>query len=313
MIIGFLVQEFNIRGSGMATYDYAHYNEAILGNKSIIITPKKLTGDTGAFRKFHIRFPIIFYTDLEQSLLENKVDFLYIISYGRKQDSEKYITKACKNIVHCVFDMSEPHGDHYLGVSKTLAAKFGSKNYLHHMISHRPSKTGENLRKELGIRDSDTVFGRYGGRDTFNLPWGVDVIKNTLDKRSDVYFLFMNTPVFLIHPRVIYLEPTTDMDQKNKFIMTCDANIVFETLGHTFGMACGEYGVNNKPSIVYDYNVWNRAHIDILGNDGIYFKSPAELSDILCDWKKKEYKITAYDYYNPKNIMKEFEKFLKMI
>ena len=308
--IGFLIEEFNIRGSGIAIYDYAHYNETLLGNKSILLSPG-YKGDEMAFKKFSIRFPIVFYKDLKESVIENNIDILYMIVYGRKQDSEKYtksLEGVCKTVVHCVFDCSEPHGDVYAAVSKTLAGKFGCNKYVNHMISHYPSKDGSNYRKQLGIPEDAIVFGRYGGMDTFNLRWSFDLIRKIVRERKDVYFLFMNTPVIDNHPQIIYLNPTTDIDEKNKFIMTCDANIVFEVLGHTFGMVCGEFGINNKPSIVYNEDhIWNRAHIDILGDDGIYFKNYDELWNILNNFEKKDYEITCYSYYNPINIMKEFE------
>ena len=80
MIIGFLMEKFNIRGSGVALYDYAHYNETILNNKSIIFSPNN-SGDDIAFKKFYTRFPVILYrNDLKQSLINNKIDLLYVIS-----------------------------------------------------------------------------------------------------------------------------------------------------------------------------------------------------------------------------------------
>jgi hypothetical protein len=312
MIIGFVIESFTIRGSGVAQYDYAHYNEIILKNKSIIFSPG-FKGDELAFRKFAVRFPIVFYNCLKESVETNNIDVLYVISYGRKQDSSKYTNLGkCKTVIHCVFDLSEPHGDVYAAVSKTLALKYNWDKYVNHMISHYPSKTKKNLRDKLAIPESAKVFGRYGGRDTFNLTWSFDVIKQLLEKSDDVYFLFMNTPVFYTHPRIFYFEPTVDIDEKNEFIMTCDAHIVFETLGHTFGLVCGEFGVNNKPSIIYNGDVWNRAHIDIQGENGIYFQTPQELWEILVNFEKKEYNISCYDYYTPENIMEEFKNiFLK--
>ena len=303
------MEEFNIRGSGIAVYDYAHYNEIILKNQSVLISPK-YKGDDLAFKKFGIRFPIIFYNDLKECVVKNKIDIVYMIVYGRKQDSEKYtkpLEGVCKTVVHCVFDLSEPHGDVYAAVSKTLAEKYGRKEYVNHMISHYPSKDGSNYRKWLDIPEDAIVFGRYGGMDTFNLIWAFEVIKKIVRERKDIYFLFMNTPVIDNHPQIIYLPPTTDIDRKNKFIMTCDASIIPETLGHTFGMVCGEFGVNNKPNIVYNGQVWNRAHIDIMGDDGVYFQTPEQLYNILNNFEKKDYKITCYSYYNPINIMKEFK------
>ena len=314
MKLGFLIEEFNIRGSGIAQYDYAHYNEIILKNKSVILSPS-FKGDDLAFKKFSIRFPILFYNDLKECVIENNIDVLYVLSYGTRKFSGDIADKlkgVCKVIIHCVFDLSEPHGDVYAAVSKTLAEKYKRKDYVNHMISHKPSIDNTNFRKELNIPDDAIVFGRYGGMDTFNLGWSFDIIKKIVRERKDIYFIFMNTPVIDNHEQIKYLPPTTDIDRKNKFIMTCDASIIPERLGHTFGMVCGEFGINNKPNIVYNGNVWNRAHIDIMGKEGIYFKTQEELYDILYNFEKKDYKITCYSYYNPINIMKEFEdRFLK--
>jgi hypothetical protein len=313
MLIGFLMEDYNIRGSCIAQYDYAHHNERILGNKSILISPNNFRGDEFAFKKFKNRFPIVFYdgtnNGLKQCLENNNIDYLYVITYGRKQDSEKYVTDGiCKTLIHCVFDMNEPHGYKYVGVSKSLAKKFNSNQYLHHMISHYPSKDGSNLRNELGIPQNAIVFGRYGGKDTFNLDWSKDVIKNIISTRKDIYFIFMNTPEFHQHNQIKYIPATTDIDEKNKFIMTCDAAIVPERMGHTFGMVCGEFSINNKPNIIYNGHVWNTAHIDIQGDEALHFKTPEEFYKVLNTFEKKEYKLKAYDYYNPENIMKEFKE-----
>ena len=40
MKIAFYIGAICVRGTSNATYDYANYNEKILGNKSIIVIPK---------------------------------------------------------------------------------------------------------------------------------------------------------------------------------------------------------------------------------------------------------------------------------
>jgi hypothetical protein len=37
-VVAFLSNKITLRGTEVAIYDYAHYNETLLGNKSIIIT-----------------------------------------------------------------------------------------------------------------------------------------------------------------------------------------------------------------------------------------------------------------------------------
>jgi hypothetical protein len=308
--IAFYIEDFNIRGTSVALYDYANYNERILKNKSYIFTIDNYTGDFSAFKKFHNRFPIIFtkdIDDLDQKTQQNNISFLYTLSYGRKQDSLKYCSINIPVGIHCVFDMSEPHGSKYVGVSKSLANKFQNHNFVNHMISHYPSKNNNDLRSKLNIPKDAIVFGRYGGTDTFNLTWSFDIIKQIVDTFPNFYFIFMNTPFPYKHPQIIHVPSTIDIDEKNEFIKTCNAHIVFETLGHSFGMACAEFSINNIPSIIYNGKVWNTSHIDIQGDEAIYFNQSQQLYDILINFDiNKKYNLNAYNYYNPYNIMHEF-------
>ena len=149
--IAFHTDFFDVRGTCVSLYDYAHYNETILNNKSIILIPRKGLEDGNksdelAIQKFYKRFSInIFpYEDVEHMeliLKSEKCDILYTIKYGK---NDGLISKVAKTVVHCVFDMSEPHGDVYAGVSEQIAKKFGQTNFVPHMIPE-PSKTTENI------------------------------------------------------------------------------------------------------------------------------------------------------------------------
>ena len=57
------------------------------------------------------------------------------------------------------------------------------------------SAVGPDLRLELGIPAGATVFGRHGGSDTFDIPEARAAVLRVAHKRSDVYFLLMNTSV----------------------------------------------------------------------------------------------------------------------
>lgn len=313
-MIAFHTDQIDVRGTCVALYDYASYNETLLGNKSVIIVPGKNKNkcEELALKKFRDRFELIFYDDLENVLQKKDAILLYCIKYGKNDGV--YSTKV-KTAIHCVFDLSEPHGDYYTAVSKSLAYKYGYTEYVPHMIGLSPSLTGENLRDKLLIPKDGIVFGRYGGMDTFNLSFCFDAIKTILSKRSDIYFLFGNTPVFYSHPRIFYLPPFVHSSDKNKFICTCDAHLECGTLGHSFGLAMGEFSVNNKPIIAYKPNppslLWNTAHLDILGDKALYFDDEKSFYKILDSFQPKDYKESypnLYKDFSPRTVMAIFKK-----
>lgn len=312
--IAFFTDVINVRGTCVALYDYAHYNEKLLNNKSVILTThdalKKC--DPYALIKFARRFPVIpcHIKDLDETLLKNNCNFFYCIKHGKK---DNICTTVIPCLVHCVFDMSEPHGTVFAGISSTLAKKFGKKTYVPHMISLNPSKTKENLRKKLNIPDTATVFGRYGGMDTFDVRFCWEVIHELVqDMNRDIYFLFINTPQVVKHPKIIYLEKVISEEDKNRFICTCDAHLECGSLGHSFGLAMGEFSVNNKPIIAFKSpHLWNTAHLDILGDKGLYFTNKTEFSNLLINFDRTKYQkmdMNCYREFSPENIMKKFHQ-----
>ena len=313
--IAFYTPQIDCRGTCVALYDYAEKNVDILGNESIIIVPKSsLTSGVNektAVDKFIKKF-IVFYfgkSQLDEVLLDQKCDILYTIKYGHR---DNIFSNRVKTIVHCVFDLSQPHGNVYAGVSSTIAKKYGSELYVPHMINFFQGDPTDNLRNVLGVTSEGIVFGRYGGSDTFDLRFTHGVISRILNERKDVYFLFMNTPRFVEHPRVFYLEKNSDIDFKRRFVNTCDAHLECGRLGHTFGLSIAEFSVCNKPIIAYNGgDVWNRAHIDILGDKGLYYKDETEFYDILNTFDPMEYvdkDMNCYREFSPENVMVKFKE-----
>ena len=100
------------------------------------------------------------------------------------------------------------------------------------------------------------------------------------------------------------------MYYKQKFINTCDGCIEAGRLGHSFGLAQGEFSVLNTPIIMYGGPVWNDSHRKIVGDKGIYYNNPEEFYDIIVNFHKyydisKDY--NCYKQYSPENVMKIFE------
>ena len=311
LTVAFHTDQIDVRGTCVSLYDYAHHNETLLGNKSVVVTSTEHMhrNDMIAVDKFRKRFPVFFYTGrehLEEILVGEKCDVLYCIKYGT---NDGFVSNKVKTVVHAVFDLSQPHGEVFAVVSKNLADKYNYPLHVPHMISHKPSATGENLREELGISITDIVIGRYGGQDTFNLEFVRQSIKNIVRTRSDIYFLFINTPVFDTHKQVIFMDKIVTEDEKNKFICTCDAHLEASTLGHTFGLAMGEFSVNNKPIIAYNGKMWNTNHLDILKDKGIYFKNAEEFEEVIKNFKPIVGKdLNCYKDFSPEIVMEKFQK-----
>lgn len=313
--IAFYVGQLDVRGTTVALYDYAHYNETILGNDSMVIIPEEgvKTSDPLAVVRVSSRFTVKTYkkiTELDDLLEKEGCDILYCIKYGK---NDSVFSKKIPTAVHCVFDMSQPHGDVYAGVSHAVAKKYNKNLFVPHMIGLPPSKTRDNLRKKLNIPADAVVFGRYGGMDTFNIQfcWQV-ILQAVVSPDKNIYFLFINTPKVIIHPRVKYLPKVTTEEEKNLFINTCDAHLECGTLGHSFGLAMGEFSVNNKPIIAYRVpGMWNTAHFDILKDNALYFKDVDEFRKIIMEFDPEKYKnkdMNCYKEFMPGKVMEIFDK-----
>lgn len=335
MKIAFHSNQLGLRGTEVALYDYAHFNETLLHNQSIILSIQDSpNSDPSAIKKFTDRFPVFFYSgnfeEVDSILEKEKVDLLYIIDAGKNVGK---VSKKVKTVVHAVFQYHEPHGDVYAYVSEWLSQKMtnGKVPFVPHMV-HLPT-IHDHLRHQFNIPTDAIVFGRYGGMDTFDIYFVRRAIVKIAKKYPHIYFLFMNTPDFVgksmyrkkiintilttlwykkkKYKNILFISPTSDMIEKTKFINTCDAMLHARYQGETFGIACGEFSIKNKPIITYSGKKCNdRAHINILREKGIYYQNYNDLYRILSSFEKKSTKNwDAYsEKYNPAVVMKKFKE-----
>ncbi len=319
--VAFFVRQFSERGTEVAIYDYAHYNETLLGNKSLIIYLKydscqnlNIPIIKTSQKKFEKRFgrnmiEIDSISDMKYIIERYKIDFFYTLTHGGKDIynfNNKSIWGGCKTIKHCNFNMWDKEGDYYLSVDESLNIK-SNTNYpvIPHIIYLENVK--EDMREELGIPKEALVFGRYGGFNEFNIEYVYEAIKRILDLRSDVYFLFMNTRVFYCHSNIIYLDKNLDTEYKAKFINTCDAMLHAREEGETFGLSIGEFSFMNKP-VLTTPSQDNNAHINILGEQAIIYNNAFELMNILNNIKYiiRDKKFDKYKKYSPEYVMSLF-------
>ena len=305
--IAFFIRHFTERGTEVAVYDYAHYNEKILGNKSYIIhfsdDAQKKYGFPDikvSFLKFNSRFEMIEIndiTDMKLVIEKYKLDFFYTLTDGGQdiyKFDNKYIWDKCKTIKHCVFDTTCNEGDYYLSISNHLNKKYETNIPLIPHIVDLPN-TDKHLRDELNIPHDAIVIGRFGGFYQFDLEIAHKAILEFLNSNfnSNIYFLFMNTNKFFEHPKIIYLEKNIDLLYKTKFINTCDAMIHARSDGETFGLSIAEFSIKNKPIITCPCG--DLEHILLLGDKALTYNDKDSLIHIFYNIK---HLINKYDDWN---------------
>ena len=312
--IAFHDNNLTFRGTSVAVYNYADYNEKILGGKSIIMA-KPDDNMNKAKDKFTSRFETHFgwwnASGLDDFMNQNKIDYFYSIRAGNSGDGP--VTQNIPSLIHAVFCVNNPHGDKYAYVSDWLARHQGydvEKYSVPHIVEKLPRST-HNLREQLGISENQIVFGCYGGSTEFNISFVHQAIKDVAKQRKDITFLFMNINAFSEpNDNIIHLPGTWDLQQKSSFINACDAMLHARSGGETFGLACGEFALENKPIITYKLST-EANHIEVLNNRGIYYSNYDEILNILNSlesYKQFDDYFTPYLRFSPEIIMDKFQK-----
>lgn len=308
--------QISLQGTEVALYDYAHYNEALLGNKSVIVYDLgNLNNNDAALTKFTNRFVVEGYhnrDELDALLKRHAADALYAIKSGKR---DGLVSSTVPTMVHAVFptDPRQAHGSAYAYISEWLSWNCSHNRLpcVPHIVEV-PDVNGD-LRSELGIPDDALVVGGYGGAGSFNIPAAVEGLRRALDQRNSLHAVFLNITPFIEHERVHFLPGSPDMTRKVQVINTCDAMLHARKLGESFGLACGEFSVRNKPVITYRYGKHTH-HIDVLGDKGFYFTDAASLADIIIKMDRLALRARAWDCYsgryNPETVMDLFDRHL---
>ena len=182
--IAFYQPHLDIQGTGVSYFDYAYYNEKILGNKSIMICDKDdPRSHPHAIKKFKDSLHVVEIEPrermdiLENTLKELGADALYIQKCGKRDDG-RFVSNI-PTFIHCVGCVNDPHGTVYAYVSPWLAKEIGKEQhpYVPYMINLPKISPQDNLRHSLGIPPSAIVYGRTGGMYSWNIPWVNDAIK----------------------------------------------------------------------------------------------------------------------------------------
>lgn len=308
--VGFHSNSISLRGTEIAVYDYAEFNEILLGNESVIFTPRHSpVHDVRAFPKFFNRFPVSMYDSREElvDLVQRLgIDVMYFIKQGT---NDGLLVPGCKNVVHAVFQYYEPHGHAYAYVSEWLSnfVSGGRVPFVPHMV-RPPDDLSSHLRAQLGIPTDATVFGRHGGSDTFDIEGVHAVVRRVAQEAPNTYFLFMNTEQFC-EPQhnIIFLEGTSDPVCKQRFINTADCMLHARLAGETFGLAVAEFSVSNKPVLTWSESR-ERAHLEILGEKALLYHGGSDLFEQLLSFDRNQKRDwDAYsERFSPEPVMRKF-------
>ena len=314
MKIAFHLNQLDRRGTGVSLYNYAHYNEILLENQSLIISPSESLQPYFhcpiATKNFQERFNVIRYQDysqLNQSISDNNIDIFYALKGGWRDEVE---VNQCKYAVHCVFQFCEPHGDVYAYISDWLAEGVGNNQYPYvpHIVTM--PENPNSLRDRLGIPTDALVIGRHGGETSFDIPWAKEVVFEVAKDHPHIYFLFLNTVVFSPPlPNLIHLQPIIDPFLKGCFIETCDAMLHAREQGESFGMAIAEFAYYNKPVITYKGGT-DQAHLKYLGDKGLYYSDADGLKELLLNFPSDAPNAGEFfrSNFSPEKVMNKFKK-----
>jgi len=312
MNVAFHSNSMSLRGSENALWDYANFNETILGNHSVICHPAELeNAENPTFAKWKARFPLVPYrtkAELSSKLKANGADILYQIKPG---PFDGFIILGVKNCIHSMFLSDEFHGDCFAYVSRWASRVMTGReeSFVPHFVSQLESKVG--LRKNLGISTKARVFGRHGGWDTFNIPFVREAVVRHAQKNPEDHFVFLNTESIREAENLTnihYLPATVDPVEKAKFLATCDAMLHARWHGETFGLAVGEFAVLGKPVITFSESR-EKAHLEMLGNQALLYRHAGELAGILRGFHPHKTLGTEYETYaDPKVVMELFQK-----
>lgn len=122
--IAFHSNQLSVRGTEVALYDYAHFNESLLGNRSVVVHQRSNPNNhPDALAKFHSRFEVLAYDHLEELddlLASRHAQLLYTIKAGKR---DGVLSRRIPNMVHAVFPTAPwpVHGSAYAFISEWLS------------------------------------------------------------------------------------------------------------------------------------------------------------------------------------------------
>jgi len=271
MRLGFHTKHLSERGSERAIFDYASVLERAYGIQPRIFVPadaREVVPEVQ--RAFARRFEVVRYSAPD----DIHCDALYVIKRGRRS----HVTTQVPELIHAMFDSDDPHGYRFATISRWLSnqsrrvvdlphgrdlrlPRLKKPPFVPHIVDL--ADVEDDLRAEIDVPAEAVVFGRHGALRSFSIAWVKDAVREALATRHDIWFVFLNTERFIVHPRVRHLEVTTNRELMRAFINSCDYMLHARREGETFGIAVAEFAAAGIP-VVSCTRTLAKAHFEIV-------------------------------------------------
>ena len=307
--VGFSELVLGHRGTMRAVRDYARFLKRVMGLKTHLFVPKTPQSYTSnrdlppdppkKFDQIKSDFDVVvqYEAGLNSALETHAVDALIALRGTWNEWADPNPATAITTFpprklgVHCVFagNHAYPDGIHgCMPASAVISACVPSPAKPLPVVPHIVllPEPNANLRQALDIPDSAFVVGRHGGWETFDVPFVWDAIAEALEKRGNLYFLFMNTSIperMLQHARIKVAPATADKQCVSNFVNACSIMLHARVLGESFGLACAEFAYFGKIVLAFSYTPNDACnHFTMLKDDGLAgYKTQEDLVKLL--------------------------------
>lgn len=175
-----------------------------------------------------------------------------------------------KNVVSVIYNSKTTltHAQNWIGTDGRASVRYAP---LYKSPPLNSRELGSNLRKSLGILETDFVFGRIGRDDDAIFdPIGMEAWKKIADKYPNSHYIVMSAPPALIKmvesekiPRVYLLPKSSSEEEVWAFHGALDTFAHFRYDGETSGVAIAESLYIGNPVITHKSHIWN-AHAEYL-------------------------------------------------
>ena len=290
MKIGFFDYCLNYRGTTRAIHQYC----------KILLSDSNTQDCTFFFEaenKFNALKAARLFTDIgvsiqpiasREELMHTNLDFLYHVTSGDQLQNDWIEHISCSNVLIHQVGYQPPHQTKHKLVYTSYWQSYYLSSFRTDVLPYivevdvNEHMSQAECRRELGIPEDAIVLGRHGGYDTWNLGFVNDVVKHVvMNTGQNIYFLFMNTPMFIVNEkRAIFLPGSHEINKLNRFFCACDAMLHARWEGETFGMACAEFLFRKKPIISW-IESRERNHILMADRSLIGYNGPSDLYLIL--------------------------------
>ncbi len=286
----------NERGTTKAIESYAQILSDARWSVDIAFRSDNSENVPEVIQRIGSKFQLIPYREFSQ--LEQK-SHQYNAAYFMKSGAQDgKVFSNTPSLIHAVFQEYDPHGQSYAYISNWLARKMKTRRFLPsnllrgvrakrlgcinaHDFDFLPYVCNVNRLEPFrdgtyGLNSKHFVILRYGGWDSFDIPWVQNELIAFVDSHPNAIALLVNTQPFCNHERIRYLPKFASHSEMEHLLSTCDVFIHGRKRGESFGLAIVEVMQAGRQILAWSGGT-DRNHIDLLKGSGALYADARQL------------------------------------